>query len=245
MLARACIDIPFALIAIAFTGICRCGPAPLDRHILVLPFRACAYMRVNMSRHRADGSPPLSSAPLDLLISRLSTCRFAAALTGTNKSQLLCALTEIESFAETAAIELEFWDMQNEKKNADDAPRSSHNAEAPHRLRKLAKFARTSRGRRRSPPEPPLPAWATCSDASEDVLTKIAKSYNRIRPDQKYSCAIGFAEGVCRLSVAKDVCARTCGLCMVPLHTNLRQISCVHVCACIRICAVAACAASC
>ena len=61
--------------------------------------------------------------------------------------------------------------------------------------------------------ETPFPAWVTCSDASEDVITKIAQSRNKIKPGEKYSSAQGVADGVCDLSVAKNGCARTCGLC--------------------------------
>ena len=61
-----------------------------------------------------------------------------------------------------------------------------------------------------------LPAWATCTDSSEEILIGLALKFGRISPGGTYSCVHAKVDGACALAIAADICPVTCSLCLTP-----------------------------
>ena len=54
---------------------------------------------------------------------------------------------------------------------------------------------------------------ATCMDASDAEVTKVAASSGLIKPGRQYTCEKGKGDGACASGLAQKLCPATCGLC--------------------------------
>ena len=74
-----------------------------------------------------------------------------------------------------------------------------------------------------------LPAWATCADKSNEVITSIAYKYGRITPSGTYSCENAKMDGACTFQEAPNLCPITCNFCRTPSPWTWHDLS-AHYC---------------